>query len=159
MRKKWLVAGVLCICVVLGGALFLKQQQTRMEERKIAKRVVDKIAPSILAQAYKMPQKDYKKLMQLKNQLLQTQKISNSDLDWLLALLKPTSDYLVHLRIFAMLEFLGNAPSSQKQKILIAITPYLRQNNPRYRNSMKHIQKFVFGNPNWKPGEIPPVQS
>ena len=42
-----------------------------------------------------------------------------------------------------MLQLLGNAPQSQKEEIKAAIAPYLKEDDPRYRNSMKKIQKHV----------------
>lgn len=148
-----LVAGLLFGITV---ALFFQAKAVeakRVQDREVAGKVVTAIGPSLLAEAYKMPQQDYDKLMRLKNQLLKTREISDSDLSWLLALLNPAGEFVVQARVLAMMDLMGNAPASQKEMLRVALKPFVEQDDPRYRNSLKSIQKFVFGNPDWQPGQ------
>ncbi len=148
-----LVAGLLFGITL---ALFLQSKAVeakRVQDREIARKVVTAVGPSLLAEAYKLPLKDYRRLMDCKNQLLRTQKISDGDLDFILALLKPESGFIVHSRVLAMLELNLHASDSQKEKIRTALQPFVKQNDPQFRLVLKKIQKHVFGNPDWQPGQ------
>jgi hypothetical protein len=140
MKGKWIVAGAVCVCLIASLG-FIRYQQKKSQEAQAAEAIKDL--------RFGLSSEGYKKFIGIKSKALHLRKLSDSELEWTLALLKPSLSYIGHLRIFAMLELLGNAPPSQKEKIKAAIAPYMKENDPRYRNSMKRIQKFVFDNPDW----------
>ncbi len=72
-----------------------------------------------------------------------TGKISDSDLDWSLSLLKQSRNVLAHTRIMTGLSILRQASPSQKAKITEALTPYLSSSELLDRNAAKRLQRAL----------------
>jgi hypothetical protein len=72
--------------------------------------------------------------------------ISDQDLDWSLAVMNSGSDAIVRARVMGMLGMLGERkplPTTQKQKVLAAITPLLNSRQELDRRYAARVQKAL----------------
>jgi hypothetical protein len=152
------------IIIVLGAgilfgitvALFFQSKAVeakRVHDQEVKRKVAAALRQEGYDDLFKIPVRDVYRMGRLGTQLRKTRKISDSDLRWLLAFLKPRSEPILQSKVLGILHMMGSGTPSQKEMIKTAVKPLAAQNNPRYRISLQRVQKFVFGNPDWQPGQ------
>jgi hypothetical protein len=138
MKRKWIVAGAVCACLV-AGLLFIRYQQRKAQEAQAAK-AIEELSLGLSTD-------ERHRFWQVRSKALHDRKLSDTDLDWLLALLESSTNELFEMQTLPALELLGDSTPSQKEKIRIAIAPYRDPNNSRYNsryeNVIRRIDKWV----------------
>lgn len=162
MKIKRIIAIAFGLCIVPCIILVMAFQYPKFAERRsqlqsVEERRVARKAKQL--EKYQMAEQDFDKFMELQKQVILKRVISDSDLESLLNYAKPTSAFAVHVNVLGTLSFLENVPAAQKEKIRLALLPYIKEDDPRYRSLIRAILDKVFDIYDWKPGQIPPRQS
>lgn len=90
-----------------------------------------------------MSETNYVRLRAQNDGIRSTGKISDSDLEWALSLLKQSKSALAHTRVMTGLSILRQASPSQKTKMTEALTPYLSSSDLLDQNAAKRLQRTL----------------
>jgi hypothetical protein len=90
-----------------------------------------------------LSEKEYVRLRGLGQSVVQTNTISDQDLDWALARMQQSSSSIVHARVLGVLDALRNPPASQKARVKKAIAPLLQSRDVLDRRYAYRVQNTL----------------
>lgn len=92
-------------------------------------------------QLYQLPQADYVRLISIKDSVVKTRSIDDSDLDWLLDQLGQGKNTVVRARILGVISTATNSSEAQKRRIAPAVIPLLQSRDALDRHYAASVQR------------------
>ena len=87
-----------------------------------------------------LSQQDYVRLRGLGHAVVTTRRLSDADVNWLLATLAQSPSTVAHARILTILSTLDHPSAPQKERIKQAITPLLQSRDVLEQQSAERVQ-------------------